>query len=306
MSLQLKKEQPEKIERNDLQFDLTGQYMKIGKGGFYIPDETILERALAAFHIHIFVENAWFLLENADKVFSDSRMFFAGVETGSHLAYFGKSGFKNACLGVYLEWWLHFSEESVDKAGNLIWYMAGSPLTGANNCCSVTSEGKRVKMAGDTGFRGAWQSFIDVNSLYSEAKQRCEAFTLEEVLLKLKGEDYQKYLDELKQECIDRTVIYNNSPGWPNDSHLKKIVKSNRKTQMQIKWREIMDFYETFAEKEEEMNIVKDQEDTVRYRELLHKLADFSSQFISETFGKNVNRICLTDVINFAKYRQSL
>lgn len=38
----------------------------------------------------------------------------------------------------------------------------------------------------------------------------------------------------------------------------------------------------------------------------LHELAGVSNEFMSETFGRNVNRICLTDVINYAKYRQSL
>ena len=307
MTLHLKTEQPEKIERNNLQFDLTGQYMTIGKQPSYKPDDTLIERGLASFHSQIFIENAWFLLENADKIFSDSRMFFSSVETGSHLAYFGTSGFKNASIGVYLEWWKNLSEQSIDKNGNLIWYMAGSPLTGANCCSSVTPEGESVKMAEGTSFRAAWRSFIDVNRLYSEAKQRCESYSLEEVLIKLKGEDYKKYLDVLKQECIDWTVVYNNRPNWPPDgTDLKKKVKASRKTQMHIKWREIMDFYKVFSSKEEELNKVKEQDDTQKYRKLLHELAEMSTRFISETFGRNTNRICLTDVINYAKYRKSL
>ena len=204
MTLHLKEEQPDKIDRNNLEFDLTGQYMRIGKRGFYTPDDTIVERGIASFNNHIFVDNAWFLLENTDKIFCDSRMFFVPIDTGSHLAYFGTSGFKNACIGVYLEWWKNLSECSIDKNGNLIWYMAGSPLTGANCCSSVTPDGKSVKIADDTSFSTAWQSFIDVNRLYSEPKQRCEAYSLEEVLVMLKGDQRKYSVHELKfirKEC---------------------------------------------------------------------------------------------------------
>ena len=307
MTLHLKKEQPEKIDNNNLQFDLTGQYMRIGKHGFFTPDDTIIERGMASFNNRLFVENAWFLYENTDRIFNGSCMFFAPIDTGSHLAYFGKSGFKNACIGVYLEWWKNLSEYSIDKNGNLIWYMAGSPLTGANCCSSVTPAGESVKMAEDTSFREAWQSFIEVNRLYAEPKQRCEAYSLQEVLVMLKGGDYKKYLGDLKQECIDWTVVYNNRPNWPADgTDLKKKVKASRKTQMQIKWREIMEFDKLFSKKEEELNSVKEQGHTEKYRELLHELAGLSTEFISTTFGRNTNRICLTDILNYALYRKSL
>ena len=75
---------------------------------------------------------------------------------------------------------------------------------------------------------------------------------------------------------------------------------------MQIKWREIMDFYKLFSQKEEELNKIKELGDTEKYRKLLHELAELSTEFISTTFGRNVNRICLTDVLNYAKYRKSL
>lgn len=307
MAVYPKEKQPERIDGNNLHFDMTGQYMTIGKRGFYQPDDTIVERGLAAFKSQIFRENAWFLYENADRIMSESRMFLSPVEVGNHLAYFGTSGFRNSTIGTYIEWWLHFSENSIDKNGNLIWYMAGSPLSGANACSSVNTQGESVKMADGKSFSSVWRSFIDVNRLYSEMAQRCESYSLEETLIKLKGKDYGNYLKDLRQECIDYATVYNNKPNWPQDgTELKKKVKASRKTQMQIKWREIMGFYDSFSQDEEKLQKLKEEGNIIEYRKLLHEMAGNSTTFLSETFGRNVNRICLTDVINYAKYRKSL
>lgn len=307
MTVYTKEKQPDKIEGTNLHLDMTGQYLRIGKRGFYTPDDTIVERGLGAFQSQIFIENAWFLYENSDKVMSDSRMFLSLVDVGNHLAYFGTSGFRYSTIGTYLEWWRHFSESSIDSNGNLIWYMAGSPLTGANACRSVNPQGKNMKMDDGKSFSSVWRSFIEVNRLYSGIAQRCESYSLEETLIKLKGENYGYYLEDLRQECIDYATLYNNRPNWPqNGTHLKKMVKASRKTQMQIKWKEIMDFYEIFIEKEKGIDKMKKEGNTITYRELLHELAELSTEFISKTFGRNVNRICLTDVINYAKYRKYL
>lgn len=307
MTVRPKEKQPERIEGNNLRLDTTGQYMRIGKHGFYHPDDTIMERGLAVFKSKIFRENAWFLWENADRIMSDGRMFLTPVDVGNHLAYFGASGFKNSTIGTYLEWWLHFSDSSIDKNGNLIWYMAGSPLTGANACRSVNKQGESVKMADGTSFSSVWQSFIEVNCLYSEMAQRCESYSLEETLIKLKGEDYGYYLDDLRQECIDYATVYNNRPNWPQDgTQLKKIVKASRKTQMQINWREIIAFYYSFSQQEDKLQKLKEEGNIKEYRKLLREMAENSTRFLLETFGRNVNRICLTDIVNYAKYRKSL
>ena len=102
----------------------------------------------------------------------------------------------------------------------------------------------------------------------------------------------------------DLAVLYNNKPDWPADgTHQKKLVKTARRDQMQRQWREIMDFYSIFSEKEAEMKRVRDLDDTNRYRTILHELAEQSTSFVNTAFGNNINRICLNDVINFAKSR---
>lgn len=121
------------------------------------------------------------------------------------------------------------------------------------------------------------------------------------------GEEYREHIDALRQECIDLAVLYDNKPNWPADgTHLKKQVKAARRVQMQVKWHEIMRFYAIFAKREEEMEQAKAVGNTSEYRKLLNELALDSTEFIEATFGRNVNRICLTDVINFTKYKKSL
>ena len=67
-----------------------------------------------------------------------------------------------------------------------------------------------------------------------------------------------------------------------------------------------MSFYDSFTQEEEKLLKLKEEGNVMEYRKLLHYLAVDSTRFISETFGRNVNRICLTDIINYAKFIESL
>lgn len=135
----------------------------------------------------LFYENAWLLYENAETIMTDSKMFFAPVRIQNHLAYTGVRGFRNPTVGVYVEWWREYEKAAIDANGNLLWYVSGSPLSGCNCCQSVTREGKSDDIAQRTQFKEIWQSFTLVNTRYSEAKQNIEAYTLEEVIAKLKA-----------------------------------------------------------------------------------------------------------------------
>ena len=65
-------------------------------------------------------------------------------------------------------------------------YIAGSPLSGANKCAYIDAEGESYGVS-VTKFAPVWQSFVNVNTRYTEAKQRYEAYTVEEVIEKLFG-----------------------------------------------------------------------------------------------------------------------
>lgn len=189
LSCILKSEQPEEIKMDAFQLDPTGQYLTIADKRKPLK-ESKEQKEKRLYNYSLFAENAWFFFNNAERILNDSRMFFAPVYIENHLAYFGTNGFKNPTLGVYLEWWLNCGKASIDANGNLVWYISGSPLSGCNACSSVTLAGKQVPIEQHTSFRDIWQSFCEVNNRYNEVKEKCEAYTLEEVLEKLNYEAY--------------------------------------------------------------------------------------------------------------------
>lgn len=140
-----------------------------------------LEEARQSHH-RLFAEHAWLFYNNAEKILNDSRMFLAPVYVQNHLAFVGTAGFENATLGTYIEWWLHHSESAIDANGHLVWYIAGSPLSGRNSCSSATPQGQRVDSELRTPFIRVWRSFHEVNARYSHAKLHAESFSLQEVI----------------------------------------------------------------------------------------------------------------------------
>ncbi len=197
----LKPEQPDRVVTDHLQLDTTGQYLSLSSKKPILPstDADAVERMYAH---QVFTENAWLFLENCESIFCNSRMFLAPVKVQNGLAYTGTSGLRHPTLGIYLEWWKNHEKAAIDANGNLVWYISGSPLSGSNCCCSVAPDGKITNIAHRTKFLDIWRSFMEVNNRYTEAKQRCEAYTLEEVIIELRGEEYRNRLVDIRKECI--------------------------------------------------------------------------------------------------------
>lgn len=164
--------------------DTTGQYLSIGRRK-PLPDRRQEEQ----YQDRLLYENAFLFLANADKILSDSRLFLAPIGVVNGMAYTGTSGFSKPTLGIYIEWWLYHKEGSFDKDGNPIWFISGSPLSGASACSSVDRKGKlHHRVYSPEGFRGSWTTFTDVNNRYNEAKTKYMAYTLEEAIDILKGQ----------------------------------------------------------------------------------------------------------------------
>lgn len=174
-------EQPQEKVDNQLALDTTGQYFAMKKSKDHIEinveDE---EKAMET----LFLENAFVFLENREKIMSDSRMFLCPVPSHSGLAYTGTGGFRNPTLGVFVEWWidcLRASQMEPNGKKWLVYHLAGSPLSGANNCGLVNPQGE-TKSEYISSFRELWPSFMQINRRYDDAKSRYEAYTLREVL----------------------------------------------------------------------------------------------------------------------------
>lgn len=182
--------QPEVADSDNLSLDTTGQYLQVRKKAHFVTDKELAERRKQEeIDSRLLYENAYLFLANADKILSDSRLFLAPIGVVNGMAYTGTSGFRKPTLGVYIEWWLHHSEGSFDKEGNPIWYISGSPLSGASACCSVDRKGKlHSRVYSNRGFSGTWHTFMEVNNRYKEAKAKYMAYALEEVIDMLKGQ----------------------------------------------------------------------------------------------------------------------
>ncbi|MBR5119325.1 MAG: hypothetical protein IK100_11890 [Muribaculaceae bacterium] len=140
----------------------------------------------------LFTDNAFYLLAHRDRILSDSRMFLCPKAVKSGMMYSGHSGFNHPTLGIYLEWWRDYPYAMItDKDGtrSLIYYLSGNPLSGANWSKSVDENGDSHEAGRFYSFMSQMRPFIGVNNRYAAAKQRYQAYSLEEVLDILHNED---------------------------------------------------------------------------------------------------------------------
>lgn len=186
-----KAEQPEKIEKDNLALDTTGEFLQMGGGRkrrkkiVTCTDEE-LEK--------LFLQNAHRLIGESDTIMADSRMFLAPLPIRNNLAYTGTSGLRNPTLGVYIEWWRNNEcAWTTDERGERqpIYYIAGSPLSGCNKCAYIGPDGDSYSVS-VRGFSSVWRSFMGVNAHYTEAKQLYEAYSLEEVIAILFGDSTEQ------------------------------------------------------------------------------------------------------------------
>lgn len=178
----LKEPATEQVD-NRLRLDSTNEYLTTGGGKMKRPsthNPTPMQLG------KVFITNAFLFWEKRNEIFSDSRMFLARVPVRNGLAYIGTSGFVWPTLGIYLEWWERCEQAHVltENEELLMWYISGSPLSGANLCASVGKDGVS-KTTPVHPFLPVWRSFAEINTRYDEIKPLYEAYTLEQVIEKL-------------------------------------------------------------------------------------------------------------------------
>ena len=180
-----KEERPDGIHEDRFELDRSGEFLQV-KGG---PRKPIRKPEAEPWQ-ELFFKEAFFLYEYRDAIFADSRMFLTPLPFGNNLAYTGTSGLNSATLGVYLEWWNNCERAVIKKDGEvfaLTYFIAGSPLSGSNNCCAITKDGKFMGIRFPNPFYEIWRPFMDINVRYTEAKQAFQAYSLEETVARLKS-----------------------------------------------------------------------------------------------------------------------
>ncbi len=184
---------------NRMKLDTTGQYLTIGRRKPVVkptPPEVEEQRKLA---VKFFTDHAFFLLDHRKQILSDSRMFLAPVPVENGIAYMGTSGFKCPALGVYIEWWMTCIPAIIGRYRKdtwLVYHIAGSPLSGRNCCGIVNTNGECRSECLPSPFSAIWRSFVEINTRYDEAKERYEAYSLEEVVKLLETDDKGDSLSE--------------------------------------------------------------------------------------------------------------
>lgn len=174
---------PEAKVDNSMKLDTTGKYLTVGRSKRRrdAPSKNDEERKT------LFLNNAFLFLQNKDRIMSDSRMFLCPIPIQNGLAYTGTAGFNHPTLGVYLEWWLSCEKAMIlkeDKTEWLVYFISGSPLSGANKCGIVNEKGD-IGSESICPFSSIWSSFTSINKRYDEEKSLYQAYTLEEVVKKL-------------------------------------------------------------------------------------------------------------------------
>ena len=195
---------------NRMKLDTTGQYLVIGRRKPVVqptPSEEEQQRKQA---VKFFTDHAFFFLDHRDKILSDSRMFLAPVPIHNALAYIGTSGFNCPTLGVYIEWWMNCIPSILGryrKNSWLVYYIAGSPLSGRNACGIVNPQGECLSECLPSPFSGIWRPFVNINTRYDEAKERYEAYSLEEVVKLLEKDDQGDSLTERTVYLLQRENV---------------------------------------------------------------------------------------------------
>ena len=264
-------EQVGELVDNEVKLDTTGAYMSVGKPK---PVATPTNDEQKKKEESLFLHNAFLFLQHRDRIMSDSRMFLCPVPIQNGMAYTGTSGFHHPTLGVYLEWWLNCESALIcDENGmkKLVYQIAGSPLSGRNNCGVVDENGK-TETESIYPFSSLWPNFIRVNSRYDEAKSQYQAYTLKQVI-EILGKESLSLIDDMELENIYvRSELYWKTKDMPAKIRNLEGMIERLKFRLFYAYRDdlkaIMAIYEEKKEKKEKREKEIDEACKELYRQL--------------------------------------
>ena len=215
-------------------------------------------------NMSLFENFVWFLLKNSDKIMNDSKIFLCPIYSQVFSPFFSE----RPRLGTFIEWWLHYPDRSRDKDGNPIFCISGNPMTGSHGCYSVDKNGQTRKVI-ELSFGSILSSFGKVNSLYKEVKEDCEYYEFDEVIRHLSGESY-----DLRMGLVRTKIKLKSTQDWYNTTkgqyaivynRLKRLLKENKKLQLNHSKNEIMSFISQYLPLEQAFD--KEYEVSVKKKE---------------------------------------
>lgn len=134
----------------------------------------------------VLLENIELLMENAERILTDSRMFLALLPDAGGLMYGSSKTFEKPVLGTYLQWWMTCEQSHFVENGKRHWiyHFAGSPLSGMNTCQVVNEDGA-VSRLSVRSFKDLWRPFLHINKHYTGLSSSSKHYTLREVVERL-------------------------------------------------------------------------------------------------------------------------
>lgn len=201
-------EMPQEVVADELQLDKTGEYFGIGRRR--IAPKPVVQEEQEELR-QLFKDNAFYLLAHRERILQDSRMFLTPIVAHNGLAYTGTSGFHRPTIGIYLEWWSHcLGTMVISDSGrmSLVYQIAGSPLSGSNSCGQLYESGESAPIR-LSGFSKYWQSLMEINMRYDEAKQIYQAYTLQELLDILHEEDggEKDFTNNVRERFLQHRIV---------------------------------------------------------------------------------------------------
>ena len=202
-------QQTEEVVADELPLETTG--LHFGMGRRRIAPKPEAKEVLRQF----FIDNAFYLLAHRERILRDSRMFLTPVSVQNKLAYTESPGMDAPTIGVYLEWWSScLGSMVISDSGrlSLIYELTGSPHSKFAICRQLYEDGETEPIH-LYYFARYWDSLMEINMRYNEAKQIYEAYTLQELLDILHEEDggEKAFTSNVREHFLEHRIAQQNA-----------------------------------------------------------------------------------------------
>ena len=201
-----------------------------------------------------FIKNAFFFLAHKERILTDSRMFLCPVPITNGMSISGTSGFENPTLGIYLQWWETYAGVMrTDKKGrrSLVYHLTGSILSGCNHCAEVYEDGK-TKIVQLLPFKDHWKPFVHINNTYKSAKQKYQAYSLQQVLdiLDHEEEGDNNYAHTINEQYRSQEINMFKERVQDLNARIEKLEHSLSDARKELREEKLLHYYDRYKDLE--------------------------------------------------------
>lgn len=173
----------------------------------------------------LFMDNVFLFYNNAARILEDSRMFLTPVSISNFVHAPKGSTVYAPTLGVFIEWWIFERAVLTRPNGEIApaCYINGSIAIGGIYFSCRQKNGTMIKYQGKD--LPEWQRFGEINERYRPLREKFKAYTLAEVVERLKEDSVDEGMSKGTEEVIKDGMIY----------YLKKKCSKTEKSYWNLK-----------------------------------------------------------------------